>query len=88
MTGQASRFGSDGGNASSDDIEAYMAGRGLKPDEAARYLGLSTSTLAKMRVGTGSPKYVQTVAGGAVRYRIKDLDEWMKSRTVENTSER
>lgn len=65
-----------------------MAGRALTPPEAARYLGLSTSTLAKMRTTSGSPRYVQTVEHGAVRYRVSDLDEWMSARTIGSTSER
>jgi hypothetical protein len=47
----------------------------LKPVDAAGYLQLSPSTLAKMRLyGTG-PRY--TKAGRAVRYRRSDLDLWI-----------
>lgn len=53
----------------------------LTAPEAANYTGLSTSYLAKLRMGTGpkaGPRYLR-VGLRAIRYRRADLDEWMKS---------
>jgi excisionase family DNA binding protein len=51
---------------------------------AAEKLGLSRSTLEKMRVyGTG-PYYLKL--GRAVRYKSEDLDDWLLRRRVASTS--
>jgi excisionase family DNA binding protein len=57
----------------------------LTPDEAARYLRCSVSTLAKLRVYGGGPKY--TSIGRGIRYRLADLDGFMESRVASSTSE-
>lgn len=49
----------------------------LRPPEAARYLGLSVSTLAKLRCRAGhdgGPPFRRL--GRAVTYAIIDLDAW------------
>ena len=52
---------------------------------AADILGLSASTLEKMRVyGTG-PFFLKL--GRSVRYRAEDLDAWQVQRRVLNTSQ-
>jgi excisionase family DNA binding protein len=52
---------------------------------AANYLGLSPSTLNKLRcTGTG-PVYFKL--GHAVRYDPQDLDKWLAEHRVGNTSE-
>ena len=57
----------------------------LKPLDAAAYLQLSPSTLAKLRLyGTG-PRY--TKAGRAVRYRHSDLDAWIDARLAGSTTD-
>lgn len=53
--------------------------------EAARYLRLSSSTLAKFRVAGGGPAYVK--AGRKVLYRRGDLDDWMTSNARASTSD-
>jgi hypothetical protein len=53
--------------------------------QAARYLGLSRSTLEKFRVYGGGPRYHKYLK--VVRYRPEDLDEWLRQRLVESTSE-
>ena len=53
---------------------------------AARYLGLSASTLNKARVYGNGPKYVKL--GKSVRYRLADLDDWIASRVVSSTSQK
>jgi predicted DNA-binding transcriptional regulator AlpA len=55
----------------------------MKPADAAIYLRLSRSTLAKLRLyGTG-PRY--TKVGRAVRYRRADLDAWINARYAGST---
>ena len=55
----------------------------LTASQAANYTGLSVSYLAKLRMGTGpqiGPKYLR-VGLRAIRYRRKDLDGWMESKS-------
>lgn len=47
----------------------------LKPSEAAEYLRSSASTLAKRRMNKKGPDFVRL--GRAIRYRQRDLDDWM-----------
>ena len=53
--------------------------------EAANYLGLSISTLNKLRCSGGGPPFLKL--GRAVRYSPDDLKEWLDSRRVRSTSE-
>jgi excisionase family DNA binding protein len=53
--------------------------------EAARLLGLSESTLAKLRLNGNGPTYCKL--GRRVVYRTADLDEWLQSRTTRDTSD-
>lgn len=56
----------------------------LTADEAAAYLGLSPSYLAKLRMGTNKivgPRYFR-VGPRAIRYHWRDLDAWMAHRAV------
>jgi predicted DNA-binding transcriptional regulator AlpA len=53
--------------------------------EAARLVGLSESTLAKMRLNGNGPTYCKL--GRRVVYRPTDLGEWLQSRTTTNTSD-
>lgn len=52
---------------------------------AARYVGLSESTLAKLRLNGNGPTYCKL--GHRVVYRPVDLDEWLQSRTARDTSD-
>jgi len=52
---------------------------------AASRIGLSKSTLEKLRVYGGGPAYLKL--GRLVRYRVEDLDSWLKDRIVSSTSE-
>lgn len=52
---------------------------------AARYVGLSESTLAKLRLNGNGPVYCKL--GRRVLYRPADLDEWLQSRTARDTSD-
>ena len=58
----------------------------LTTAEAALYLGLQKSTLEAWRCRGGGPQFVKL--GRAVRYRARDLDDWIESRTRSNTSEK
>ena len=57
----------------------------LDTKAAARYLGMSKSTLEKLRVFGGGTKYLKL--RHLVRYRPQDLDEWMNARLVSSTSD-
>jgi len=52
---------------------------------AARYVGLSESTLAKLRLNGNGPVYCKL--GRRVVYRPADLDQWLESRTARDTSD-
>jgi len=58
----------------------------LKTDEAARYLGLSSSLLNKLRLTGGGPVFVR-LAGRAIRYRRADLDAWADASAMASTSQ-
>lgn len=58
----------------------------LRPRQAARYLGVSSSSLAKWRCSGSGPAFSR--AGRAIRYRRTELDAYLESRTVRSTSER
>ncbi|MEL6650769.1 MAG: helix-turn-helix domain-containing protein [Bacteroidota bacterium] len=52
--------------------------------QAAEYLGLAVSTLNKWRCHGGGPIFIKM--GRAVRYRSKDLDNFIASSSNETTS--
>jgi predicted DNA-binding transcriptional regulator AlpA len=58
----------------------------LIPTDAANYLRLSPSWLAKARMRGDGPPYVKL--GRSIRYREADLLHWMKARLRLSTSER
>src|SRR6202035_1046715 len=53
--------------------------------EAAQYLGISTSTLSKLRVFGGGPKFHKL--GRRVVYDTGDLDGWFQARQRSSTSD-
>jgi excisionase family DNA binding protein len=53
----------------------------LTPVEAAEFLGIKPQTLATWRV-TGRYGIPFIRVGTAVRYRRRDLEKWLASRTV------
>jgi len=57
----------------------------LNAKAAARYLGLSPSTLAKMRLSGNSPAFLKL--GRRVLYRCADLETWLESRVARNTAD-
>jgi predicted DNA-binding transcriptional regulator AlpA len=58
----------------------------LDTSAASRHLGLSKSTMEKLRVYGGGPRFLKL--GRLVRYRIEDLEDWLGERLVASTSDR
>ena len=54
--------------------------------EAATYLCLSASTLNRLRVSGGEPRYYKLA--GRVLYDVRDLDQWVEDNKRGSTSER
>jgi predicted DNA-binding transcriptional regulator AlpA len=52
---------------------------------ASRHIGLSVSTLEKLRVYGDGPPFVKL--GRAVRYRVADLENYLAARVVTSTSQ-
>lgn len=59
----------------------------LNTQEAAEYLRVSASYLAKLRMRSSGPKYVQL--GVRVLYDLRDLNAWVedRKRALPNNSE-
>ncbi len=66
--------------------EPNRSDRLLTPKEAANFLRVSDSWLAKARMQGNGPPFVKI--GRSIRYRESDLLRWMRSRTHLSTSER
>lgn len=54
-------------------------------DAAAEHIGLSVSTLNKLRVFGGGPVFLKL--GRRVKYDVADLDAWLASRRRRSTSD-
>ena len=61
------------------------ANRRLRTTQAAAYLSLSKSTLEKLRLTGGGPRYAKL--GKIVVYGLSDLDAWTAARMRHSTSE-
>jgi excisionase family DNA binding protein len=57
----------------------------MAPEPAAKYLDSSTSTLAKLRLRGGGPRFCRI--GRAIRYRRSDLDDWLIASSRRSTSD-
>lgn len=57
----------------------------LTAGDAAQFLGLAPSTLAKLRLSGNGPVYCKL--GRRVVYRTEDLATWLESRVARNTSD-
>jgi predicted DNA-binding transcriptional regulator AlpA len=57
----------------------------LDAQKAANWTGLSTSTLAKLRLSGEGPTYAKL--GRRVVYRIHDLEVWIEAHRFKSTSE-
>ena len=58
----------------------------LRVPDAARYVGLTPSTLAKMRLRGDGPRYSKA-GPRIVVYAVADLDAWLAGRVRRSTSE-
>ncbi len=58
----------------------------MRAPEAAAYLGLSASTLAKMRLRGDGPQFIKA-GPRVVLYDLNDIDEWLASRRRSSTSD-
>lgn len=79
MNTKASRSAVASGAEADEKLPHY-----LRPCEAARYVGHSVSTLAKLRMRhmrEQGPAFIKR--GGVVLYRRSDLDDWLDSFTVQ-----
>jgi predicted DNA-binding transcriptional regulator AlpA len=63
-----------------------MTKRLLPVAEAAAYVSLSASTLNRLRVSGGGPRYAKLA--GKVLYDVRDLDQWIENSKRGSTSER
>lgn len=61
------------------------AGRLLKQNEVAEFLGLSTAWMERSRWNGTGPRYVKFA--GAVRYRLEDVQDYLAERLTNSTSE-
>jgi hypothetical protein len=59
--------------------------RKVSAPEAAQYLGISASTLGKLRVFGGGPSFHKL--GRRVVYDTRDLDGWFEARQRSSTSD-
>jgi predicted DNA-binding transcriptional regulator AlpA len=59
--------------------------RYLNPVEASKYIGVSSSWLAKLRLYGGGPRYSKI--GRSIRYATEELDAWLASNLQVSTSE-
>ncbi len=63
----------------------YQPDQYLRPSEAASYVSISESTLAKLRMRSSrfsGPNWIK--AAGCVIYRTSDLDSWLMSHLVDD----
>lgn len=59
--------------------------RNLNTQEASAYTGISSSTLAKLRMSPHGAKFLKL--GRRVVYRCEDLDAWLAANTHTSTSD-
>jgi predicted DNA-binding transcriptional regulator AlpA len=60
--------------------------RRLRTPQAAEYVGLSASTLEKLRLSGDGPPY-EKAGTKIVVYRVEDLEGWLNSRRRRSTSD-
>ncbi len=60
--------------------------RVLRAPEAANYIGLSESTLAKRRLEGKPPTYLK-LGGRSIGYDVRILDEWIEACRRQSTSQ-
>lgn len=67
-----------------DNPKATIPRAKLRTDLAAKYIGLSVSTINKLRLTGGGPTYIKL--GRTVVYDIADLDAWLDAHRRKSTS--
>jgi len=67
-------------------MESQQSSPKLRAPQAARYVGLSASTLAKMRLRGDGPAYAKA-GPRVVVYDTRDLDAWLVQRKRRSTSD-
>jgi predicted DNA-binding transcriptional regulator AlpA len=60
--------------------------RVLRTPDAAKYVGLEPSTLEKMRIYGGGPRYIR-LGARAVGYDLRDLDEFIEAGRRQSTAD-
>ena len=74
----------ENGNLPNQSENALLFASNMRPQEAARYTGISESSLAKLRMRENrakGPRFVKL--SGCIVYRRLDLDAWMEMNIVE-----
>ena len=66
-------------------IETALTGSRLRTPAAAAYVGLTKSTLEKLRLTSNGPAFLKL--GRTVVYDVADLDSWLASRRRTSTSD-
>ncbi|AZO72168.1 MAG: helix-turn-helix domain-containing protein [Mesorhizobium sp.] len=67
-------------------MDVQSAPKTLRTTEAARYIGIAPSTLAKLRMRGQGPAYSKA-GKRLVVYRTTDIDDWLlKSRRISTSS--
>ena len=57
-------------------VAELVARRVLRTSDAAAYLGISASTLERMRSTDEGPRFVR-LGGRSIGYDVRDLDNWL-----------
>ena len=68
------------------ETNSIIASNKLRAPEAAKYLRVAQSTLAKLRCYGGGPKFAKA-GPRLVIYDRTDLDAWLQARACSSTSE-
>lgn len=66
-------------------VSSYAPTDRLTTRQAAAYLGMSKSTLEKLRVKGGGPRFIKR--GRSIRYLVADLDAWDEANKRASTSD-
>jgi len=66
--------------------EIFNLDRLIDEKEAADLLCYSVRALQNWRHRGGGPKFIK-VSSRSVRYRVRDIQEWVENKTVSNTSQ-